>query len=310
MPPYAFFKKQFVPLSEAKIGIRTYGFNYGTAAFEGIRGNWNEEDQQLYLFRSKEHYERLKKSCSILSIELPYSVEELCQIELKLVEMCGYKEDIYIRPLAYKSEEKLGVGALDLEDDYCIFVQPFGPYFGGDSGIRCRTSSWRRVADTMIPPRAKVAGIYVNSHLAHMEAVKSGYDEAIMLTQDGFVSEGSGENIFLVQNGKLVTPPTSDNILPGITRATVMEVAKAELGIETAERRVDRSELYTSDECFVSGTAVHVTPVVEVDDHKVGDGKIGPVTKQLRNMYFDIVRGRDEKYVKWCTPVFTKTPKT
>ena len=310
MPPYAFFKGEFVPLAEAKVGIMTHALNYGTAVFEGIRGNWNEDEAQIYLFRYEEHYQRLGKSCRILNLTLPHSIDELCQMTVKLVEMCGFKEDIYVRPMVYQSSEVLGVRSHDLENDFFMFVAPFGPYFSGDQGIRCCVSSWRRPLDTMIPPRAKVTGLYVNSALAKTEAMKNGFDEAIMLTQSGHVSEGSGENLFLVEDGKLVTPVTTDSVLIGITRNTVMEVAEKELGITTIERQVDRSELYAADEVFLTGTAAHITPVIEIDHRTIGDGKVGPTTDRLRELYVDIIRGKNKKYMSWCTPAYSKLVRT
>lgn len=304
--PTAFFKGQFVPLSEAKIGVMTHAFNYGTAVFEGIRGNWNEEEGQMYLFRPREHYQRLLKSCRILQITLPYTVEELLRLTVELVERNGHREDVYVRPLAYKSSEEVGVRLHNLEDDFLLFVTPFGNYLDIEKGIRCCVSSWRRIDDNVIPARAKITGLYVNSALAKTEAFENGYDEAILLTQDGHVSEGSGENIFLVAGGVLVTPPVSDNILVGITRETVMTLAKQELGLETVERSIDRSELYIAEECFMTGTAAHVTPVVEIDHRKVGTGQIGPMTAQLQKLYFEVVRGKQSKYKEWCTPAYSK----
>ncbi len=304
MPPFAFFKGDFVPLAEAKVGIMTHALNYGTAVFEGIRGNWNQEERQIYLFRVKEHFERLHKSARILNMTLAYSVDELFDITLKLVEMCGFEEDIYVRPMVYQSGEVLGVRSHDVENDFFIFVAPFGPYFSGDEGIRCCISSWRRPMDTMIPPRAKVTGIYVNSAMAKTEAMLNGFDEGIMLTQDGHVCEGSGENLFVVDNGTLVTPSPADSVLLGITRSTVMEIAEKELGMPTWERQVDRSELYSASEVFLTGTAAHITPVIEIDHRSIGDGKVGPVTRQLSNTYVDIIRGKNEKYGSWCTPVY------
>ena len=304
--PYAYFQKEFVPLAEAKIGIMTHAFNYGTGVFEGIRGNWNENEQQLYLFRIKEHYDRIRRSCRIMRIEFPYSNEELHSLTTKLVEMCGYREDVYVRPLAYKSSEVLGLRLHDLDDDFLVFVAPFGPYLDIEKGARCCTSSWRRVEDTSIPARAKVTGIYANSALAKTEAHLNGFDEAIMLDERGHVSEGSGENIFIVEGDRLVTPPPSSNILVGITRDTVMALARQELGMETVERDIDRSELYITEECFMTGTAAHVTPVVELDHRPIGDGKMGPVTKRLVQLYFDIITGRNPKYASWCTPCYSR----
>ena len=309
MAAYAFFHGKSVPLAEAKIGIMTHAFNYGTACFEGIRGNWNKEEKQIYLFRARDHYQRLLNNCRILKISIPYTIDELCQLTVELVEKNGYREDIYIRPIAYKSSQVVGVRLHDLEDDFLIFVTPFGPYLDITNGIKCGVSSWRRIDDNMIPPRAKITGLYVNSALAKTEAVDNGFDEAIMLTHDGHVSEGSGENIFLVMAGKLVTPPPSDNILIGITRDTVIKLANRELGIETIERQIDRSELYIADECFLTGTAAHVTPVLEIDHRNIGNGQVGTISKKLQDLYFNVVQGRNKKYLDWCTPAYTKRVK-
>lgn len=306
MPPYAYFKKQTVPLSEAKLGIMTHALHYGTGCFEGIRANWNAEEEQMYVFRPREHFDRMLKSCRILKINLPYTIDDLIRIMLEVIAKSAFREDVYVRPLAYKSSEILGVRLHDLEDDFLMFVTLFGPYLNLDQGIRCCTSSWRRISDNMIPPRAKVTGLYVNSALAKTEAHDNGFDEAILLTHDGYVSEGSGENIFLVANGKLVTPPSASDILMGITRDTVINLAKDALGLETVERQIGRSELYVADECFMTGTAAHVTPVVDIDHRKVGTGQIGPLTKQLQQIYFDVEHGRNKKYIDWCLPAYTK----
>jgi branched-chain amino acid aminotransferase len=304
--PYAYFKKEIVPLSEAKIGIMTHAFNYGTGVFEGIRGNWNADDEQLYVFRLKEHFDRLRKSCKIMRIDFPYETEELISLVTKIAEMSGYREDVYLRPLAYKSGEVLGVRLHDLEDDFLIFIAPFGPYLDIEKGARCQTSSWRRVADTGIPARAKITGIYANSALAKTEAQLNGFDEAIMLDERGHISEGSGENIFVVMDGRLFTPPPSSDILVGITRETVITLAREEMGLEVVERDIDRTELYTADECFMTGTAAHVTPVVELDRRAIGSGKMGPVTADLVKLYFDIITGKNAKYAHWCTPCYSK----
>jgi len=281
MPPYAFFDGKFVPLSEARIGIMTHAFNYGTACFEGIRGNWNEEQGQMYIFRLAEHYQRLLESCRVLQ-----------------------REDTYIRPMAYKSSEQVGVRLHNLEASFLLFAIPFGPYLDITKGAKCCVCSWRRIDSSMIPPRAKINGLYVNSALAKTEAVEKGFDEAILLTHDGHVSEGSGENIFLIIDGQLITPPSSDNILIGITRDTVITLAKNELGIETIERSIDPSELYTAAECFLTGTAAHVTPVTEIDHRKVGRGEVGGITKKLQALYFDVILGKNKKYIDWCTPAY------
>jgi len=304
--PYAYFKKQIVPLSEAKIGIMTHAFNYGTGVFEGIRGNWNDKEEQVYVFRLKEHFDRLRKSCRIMQIDFPYSNEELSSVLTKLVEMGEFREDVYIRPLAYKSSEVLGVRLHDLEDDLLMFVAPFGPYLDIEKGARCQTSSWRRVADTGIPPRAKITGIYANSALAKTEAQLNGFDEAIMLDERGHISEGSGENIFVITDGVIYTPPPSSDILVGITRDTVMALAREELGIPVVERDIDRTEIYTADECFMTGTAAHVTPVVELDRRAIGNGKMGPISGELVRLYFEIIKGNNAKYAHWCTPCYSR----
>ena len=305
MPSYAFFHKQFIPLPEAKIEVMTHFLHYGTAIFEGIRGNWNSQQQQIYLFRLKEHYERLQNGCHILKINLPYTIDELRQITIELVARCRFQEDIYVRPLAYKSAESLGVRLHDLEDDFLAFVIPWGPYLDVDKA-RCGISSWRRPDDNVIPPQAKITGLYVNNALAKTEAVEHGFDEAIMLTPDGHISEGSGENIFLVIDGKLVTPASYNNILMGITRHTVIKLARNELGIETIERQIDRSELYIAEECFFTGTAAHITPIAEVDHRKIGSGEIGEITSKLQKIYSEVIRGNNPKYLDWCTAVYKK----
>ena len=302
MPSYAYFQKQFVPLSEAKIGIVTHCLHYGTAAFEGIRGNWNSQKQQLYLFRLKEHYQRLLNGCQILKINLPYTIDELCQITVELAERCRFQEDIYVRPMAYKCSEVIGVRLHNLNADFLVFAFPWGPYLDMDKA-RCGISSWRRPTET---PQAKISGLYVNNALAKTEAIENGFDEAIMLTSDGYVSEGSGENIFLIIDGKLITPPNYDLMLTGITRDTVIKLARNELGIETMEKQIDRSELYTAKECFLTGTAANITPVAEIDRRNIGNGEIGEVTKRLQQIYFDVIQGNNPKYLEWCTPVYKK----
>ena len=306
MPALAFFKGKVVPLEDAKISVVTHAFNYGTGVFEGIRGNWNPETGELSLFRVREHYERLLRSCAVLNIKLPYSLDDFEQITVDLVEKTGFREDIYIRPLAYKSSDVVGLRIHDLDDDFLIYVVPFGNYLESDKGIRCTFSSWQRMEDTIIPPSAKVTGMYVNNSLAKSEAVWRGYDEAIMLTRDGYVSEGSGENVFLIRDGVLYTPTVTDHILEGLTRNTVMQIALNDLKIETVERRILRSEFFVADECFLTGTAAHVTPVLEVDGRLIGTGEIGPITARLQEKYFEIVRGVDRKYAGWLTPVVEK----
>lgn len=302
MASYAFFKKQFVPLEEAKLGVMTNFLHYGTGVFEGIRGNWNEKKEEMYIFCLKEHYERLFEGCRVLNINLPYTAQELCQITVELVKRCGFKEDIYIRPLAYKSSESLGVRLHDLEADFLVFAFPWGPYLKTDKA-KCCVSSWRFPSEV---PRAKLTGLYVTNALAKTEAAEKGCDEAIMLTPDGYVAEGSGENIFLVSDGQLITPASYDGILMGITRKVVIKLAEEELGIKTIERHVNRVELYSASECFLTGTAANITPVTEIDNRPIGNGEVGEITKKLQKLYFEVIRGNNPKYLEWCTPVYKK----
>ena len=304
----AFLRGEFMPLAEAKIGVMTHAFNYGTAVFEGIRGNWNDEQRQLYLFRTREHVERLRQSAKIMRMELRYSDDEVVSFVEQLVERSGFQEDVYIRPIVYKSTEALGVRLHDLEDDFLLYIAPFGAYLDPEAGARCATSSWRRVDDTSIPARAKVNGLYVNNALAKTEAQLNGFDEAILLNQDGHVSEGSGENIAIIRNGRLITPAPQDNILEGITLETVLQMAREDLGLEVEARTIDRSELYIASEAFMTGTAAHVTPVIEVDRVPVGDGRPGPITKQLQERYFQAITGRLPQYAEWLTAVYSSAP--
>ncbi|MCH8350536.1 MAG: branched-chain amino acid transaminase [Chloroflexi bacterium] len=299
----AFFRGQYVPLSEAKVSVMTHALHYGTGVFEGIRGNWNEEKGAIFIFRLREHFERLLRGCRLLMLDIPYSVDDLCEITVELVQRNRHQQDIYIRPLAYKSAELIANLKLqELDSDFTLITVPFGNYLGSDA-LRCCTSSWRRVDDNMIPARLKISGIYVNSILAKTEATMAGFDEAIILNQDGHVCEGSGENIFVVSDGRLFTSSLEDNVLPGITRDTIIQIAQRELGLDVVERSIDRSELYLADEVFLTGTAAHLTPVVQLDNRNIADGKIGPISGKLQKLYFDIVVGRNPKYLHWCTAV-------
>ena len=307
MPGVAFHKGEFMPLEEAKVGIMTHALHYGTSIFEGIRGNWNDETKTIYLFRLQEHYERMLNGCKVMRISLPYSAEQLSQITAEMVERTGYQQDIYVRPLAYKSEERVATLNLGpLENDFTVFAIPFGAYLDLDSAQKCCTSSWRRTQDTTIPPSLKIGGLYVNSVLAKTEAVNAGFDEAILLNDRGHVSEGTGENIFLIRDKILSTPTAADSVLPGITRNTVMELARNEMGLQVIERTLTRSELYIADEIFLTGTAAHLTAVGSIDNIDIGDGNMGSITRRLQDMYFEVVRGNNPKYMGWCTPV---TPK-
>ncbi len=300
----AFLNGKFVPLDEAKVGVMTHALHYGSSVFEGIRGNWNSDQEKLYIFRCLEHYERFLEGCKVMRISLPYSAQDLTDITVDLVRRSGYQQDLYIRPLAFKGAERVAVLKLqDLEDSITIFPIPFGAYLDLEAAANCCTSTWRRMEDTMIPPSSKIGGLYVNSLLAKTEATLAGFDEAILLTQDGFISEGAGENIFIIKNGTLITPSVTDNILTGITRNAVMQIASNELGLTTTERSVRRSEIYNADECFLTGTAAHLTPVGSLDNIKIGNGEMGEITRELQTLYFDVIRGKVPKYLDWCLPV-------
>lgn len=299
---------EFVPAAQGVVPVRSHGFAYGTGCFEGIRGYWNEEEGQVYLFRLREHYERFLRSCKILQITLPYTVDDLIEISAELVRHNDQHQNVYLRPVAYISDEALGVRLHGLKSDFILTSEPVGDYVS-TTGMRCGVSSWRRVDDNAIPARAKIIGSYVNSALAKSEAMQNGFDEAIMLTHEGHVSEGSAENIFLIFNGEFVTPAPTENILLGVTRDTIMQLAKREFNRLTRERVVDRTELYTADEIFLCGTGAQIAPVIEVDHRLVGDGKVGPISDTIQHLYFDVVRGRRPEYrAEWCTPVYTGVP--
>lgn len=300
-----FMNGEFIPAERGVISVRTHAFAYGTGCFEGIRGYWNEEDQQVYLFRAREHYERLARSCKALQITLPYTTDQLVEISTELVRRNGQREDVYLRPVAYKDAEIIGVRLHGVSDAFLLTAEPMGNYVE-IGGLRCGVSSWRRVDDNAIPARAKICGAYVNSAFAKSEAMQNGFDEAIMLTHEGHVSEGSAENIFLVLNGELVTPAPSENILLGITRDTVIRLVQRELGLVTRERQIDRTELYTADEIFLCGTGAQIAPVIEVDHRLIGDGGIGPIAGKLQALYFDVVRGKHAEYRDaWCAPIYS-----
>jgi branched-chain amino acid aminotransferase len=305
---WAFLGGKVVPIADAKISVMTHAFNYGTGVFEGIRAYWNAGHEQLYILHLREHYERLHRSCRVMRITLPHSVVELCEITLDVVRRCAYREDAYIRPLAYKSSELIGVRLHDLEDAFTVFAVPFGTYIDIDRGISCGVSSWRRTDDNAIPARSKITGSYVNAALAKTEAQEAGFDEAIVLTQDGHVSEGSAENLFLVREGVLLTPPGTDNILEGIVRGSLLRIA-ADDGIRVQVRQIDRTELYIADEVFLCGTGAQISPVVSVDHRAIGDGQVGAITSRIRDVYFRAVRGEEPRYRDWVTPVYTGSAK-
>lgn len=305
LPKYAYFRGKIVPYSEAKVGVLTHALNYGTAAFGGLRAYWNEDQEQLYLFRPLDHYRRLINSAKLILVELDLTPEHLTQLSIELLRREGYHRNVYIRPLVFKSDEVIGVKLHDLKDELSIVAVPFDRYLANDTNAHVTFSSWRRVDDNMIPARGKISGAYANSALVKTDAVRAGFDEALVLTQEGHVSEGSAMNIFMVRDGVVVTPPITDNILEGITRKTVIELLKEEMGVTVVERPVDRTEVYLCDEFFMTGTAAEVTAVTRIDHRPIGTGQMGPVTAQLRQEFANAVYGRNKKYQHWTSPVYT-----
>ena len=303
LPEYAYFKGQIVPYSEAKVGVLTHALNYGTGVFGGVRAYKNDENGKLYLFRPYDHYKRFLNSCKMMLMGFDETPESMTQHTIDLVRKGGFSEDVYIRPLAYKSSEMIGVKLHDLEADFSIVALPFGKYVSNDTNAHVTISSWRRLDDNVIPARGKISGAYANSAFIKTDAIRSGFDEALVLTQSGHLSEGSAENIFMVRNGVLYTPAVYENILEGITRRSIMELAAAELGMEVVERPIDRTEVYICDELFMTGTAAQVTAITKVDHRPVGEGVMGPVATKLRELFFDILRGKNEKYAAWNVEV-------
>ncbi|RJP75280.1 MAG: branched-chain amino acid transaminase [Candidatus Abyssobacteria bacterium SURF_17] len=301
---YAYFEGKFVPIEDAKVSIMTHAFNYGTGVFEGIRGYWNSEENQLYIFKLKEHYVRMFKNFNLFHITLPITMDEACRLTVELARRNEFRRDMYIRPIAYKSSYEIGPRVHNLKDDFAIFNIPLGDYVNTSKGLNVMVSSWRRVPDNCIPARSKAIGIYINSALAATEAKESGFDEAIMLTQDGFVSEGSAMNLFVVRNGQLITTPVTANILEGVTRQTIIEIARDQMQIETDVRPVDRTELYIADELFFCGTGAQVAPITMVDRRPVGTGKPGELAMKLQSLYFGVVQNRLSEYSHWLTPVY------
>jgi len=304
LPKFAYFQGKIVPYSEAKVGILTHALNYGTAAFGGVRGYWNEQKQQLYLFRPIDHFRRLLNSARLLCMQFEHTPESLTQTTIDLLRAENQHCDVYIRPLVYKADEIIGVRLHDLHDEVSIVALPFNRYVANDTNAHVTISSWRRVDDNVIPARGKISGAYANSAFIKTDAVRAGFDEALVLTQEGHISEGSAENVFLVRDNVLITPAITENILEGITRRTVMELARQELGLQIQERPIDRTEVYLSDELFLTGTAAQVTAITKVDHHPIGSGQMGPITARLRQLFDYLVRGKLINYSHWNTPVF------
>lgn len=304
LPKFCFLEDTFVPWEEAKVPVSTHALHYGTAVFAGLRGYWNEEEHQLYVFRIRDHFERLHDSVRIIFIDLKYSVDELIDITKQLLRKNEFKCDVYIRPLAFKSvgPKIVGMDITTVPNSFLMFALGFGEYLPLSGGLHVCTSTWRRIPDVCIPARGKISGAYANSCLAKSEATLSGFNDAVFLTEDGYVSEGSAMNLFIVRKGTIITTPVYADILEGITRRTLMQVAR-DLGIPVEMRPIHRSELYVSDEIFFCGTGVQLAPVTKVDHREVKNQEM-PVTKRIQKTYFDIVRGKNEKYRNWLTPIY------
>jgi branched-chain amino acid aminotransferase len=308
LPGHAFFRGRIVPYSEARVGVLTHGLNYGTGVFAGLRAYWNADEAELFLFRPKEHFQRFLESARLLDMTLPYSAEALTDALVDLLRTELYREDCYVRPLAFYADESIGVRLHNLTPEVSMVAMPYGRYVENDESLHATISSWRRVDDTMIPPRGKIAGAYVNSAFAKTDAQRAGFDEAIVLNQDGHVSEASAANVFLLRKGTAITPPVTDNVLEGITRRSVMELLTRELGVPVVERSIDRTEITLADELFFCGTGVQIAAVTRVDHRPIGAGRMGPVVSALRALFFDVARGRRADYRSWCHPIYGDAP--
>jgi len=297
-----YFEGSFVPMRDARVSVMTHAFMYGTATFEGIRAYWNEDEGVLFGLKVREHVERIRQSCRILLMNNVPPVDELTRLIVETVRRNGFREDVYIRPSFYKSTKAIGVRLHNLENDLSIIALPFGNYIDTAAGVRLMTSSWRRNSDDALPARGKIVGGYVNMAFQKTEAELNGFDEAVVLTADGHVNEASAANLFVVRDGVALTPPVHDDILEGVTRNAMIELLGNE-GIPVEVRSIDRSELYVSDEIFLCGTGVQISPVIEVDHRPVGSGAVGPIGRLVRDRYFDAVRGRLPEYRHWVTPI-------
>jgi branched-chain amino acid aminotransferase len=300
LPSWAFLDGRIVPYADARFGLLTHALNYGTGLFAGVRAYWNADERQLFVFRPADHFRRFHDSARVLRMELTHTVEELTQGVVDLLRREGYEQDTYIRPLAFYGDELIGVRLHNLTAKVGIAAVPMGNYLDTSEGIHVNISSWSRVSDNVIPPRGKLAGSYVNSALAKTDAVLAGFDETILLNEAGHVCEGSVANLFIIRNGIVLTPPLSDDVLEGITRSTLIHLLREELGRTVIERSIDRTELYLAEEAFLCGTGVQMAPITRVDHRDIGAAKIGPITTQLRELYFDVVRGKVAKYRGWC----------
>jgi branched-chain amino acid aminotransferase len=303
-PKFAFFGGKIVPFAEATVSVMTHAFNYGTGVFGGLRGYWNNDEEQLFIFRPHDHFERFIQSAGLMRINIPHSADELVDIVAELVRAENFHENCYIRPIAYKSTEMIGVRLHDVEDAMTIFSIAFGSYIDNEDGAHVCFSAWRRVDDNAIPVRGKIVGAYANSALIKSDAILSGYDEALVLNQEGHVTESSAANLFIVRKGAVITPPIQSDVLEGIVRGTLIDLMRIDLGLEVVERDIDRTEIYVADEVFLCGTGVQVAAITQVEHRPIGTQRMGSITRRVRDLFFDVVNGRVEKYREWLTPVY------
>src|SRR5690349_4735445 len=289
---------EFVPWDEARVHVLSHGLHYGTGVFEGER--CYETERGPAIFRHRDHLERLAKSAELFYLELPHSIEEIAEATRELIRRNGLRS-CYIRPIAFRGYGEMGLYAQTSPIEVTIAVWPWGAYLGEEGkqhGVRAKVASWRRISHDARIPHAKASGQYLNSVLAKTEATKAGYDEAILLDSHGFVCEGSGENIYVVREGVILTPPQTAGILDGINRKSVIQIAR-DLGYEVVERNIARAEMYLADEVFMTGTAAELVPAREIDDHAIGTGRPGPITKELQRVFDDALHGRDPRYAEW-----------
>lgn len=298
---YAFFEGKITNLADAKVSIMTNALQYGTGVFGGIRGYYNSEEKKLSVFRLRDHYKRFLSSIKLLGCDFPYTIDQLVDIHIELVKKNSPTCNSYFRPFAYVGNTSLGPNLQNVTLDFALYMIPLEEYMPLNKGLSLMVSSWRRVSDNSIPARGKFSGAYLNSAFARKEANDNGFDEAILLTELGNVCEGSAENLFIIRDGILITPSPSDDILEGITRRTIMQIA-LDNNIQVIERTIDRSELYLADEVFLSGTGCQLAWVSAIDKRVIGN-EIGPISKKLREQYFAIVRGTVAKYDSWCTKI-------
>jgi len=309
LPELVYYRGRVVPYADARIGLLTHALNYGTAVFGGLRGHWNEQEQELYVFRPLDHFRRFLDSARLLRMELGLTASDLWNGLRTLLREQGMRRDCYVRALAFYGDETLGVRLHDLTPDVSIVALPFDHFVSNAENAHACISSWQRISDNVLPARGKIAGGYVNSALAKSDAHLAGFDEALVLNDDGHVCEGSVENLFVARGGVVVTPPVTQDILEGITRRSVIQILRQDFGVEVVERPIDRTEIYLADEVFLTGTGVQIVAVTRVDNRAIGSGRMGEITSRLRPALADVVRGRDPKHRDWCAPVFGESAK-